>query len=308
MLSQSILASIVVGAAWAAPVKVAGVTASTTLPPAEGVTYDPKNLLDRKASTVWVEGDTAGSGLGGTIELDLGGEREVTELHLWNGNWYTWDFWTRHNRVKELEVIFSDGTEQTFTLTDEKKMEVVRLAAPKKTTSIKLRIRSIYRGSTFNDTVISEIIVVDSAPAEVSRPVSFSDSSHLPEDGDGDYVPSNALDQILDSMWCEGEKDGDGTGQWIEFGFGKPVALSNLWLVNGNAYDLGSWMKSNRSTELQLVFDGGRTETLAVKNSMTPQTLTFAPVTTSSVRVVFTAVARGKEYNDLCVSELAFGR
>ena len=147
--------------AQAGVVDVSSVTASRTLPDDEGVSYAEQNTQDHKQSTVWVEGDTSGSGLGDWIQFDFDGEVTLTSFRVWNGNFYSYDFWNRHNRIKELELEFSDGTKQVITLTDEMAPELVTLEKPVKTSSVKMKIKGIYRGSTFNDTVISEVIFFD---------------------------------------------------------------------------------------------------------------------------------------------------
>ncbi len=291
--------------AQAARLRVAGVTASSTYPPGEGVSYSENNVKDGKVSTVWVEGED-GSGLGSWIELDLGGTQTVTRLKLWNGNWYSWDFWNRHNRAKELELTFSDGSTQKFTLADEKVPEEISFPTPVSTSTIKIKIKGIYRGTTFNDTCISEVAVFDAAPEAFQLPASTSDSGHLPEDADGTYDVINTWDMLNDTMWCENQASGDGTGSWIEYRFGKSVRVSKLLLLNGNAYDPTFWSKSNRATQATLTFSDGSRETVAIKDFLMQQSITFPSRSTSSVRITFDAVKAGTEYNDLCMSEARF--
>ncbi len=293
------------GPARAAEVKIVEATASSTLPETGGVTYTPDHLHDRKQSSVWCEGDTHGSGLGTTIELALDGTHRIREIRIWNGNWYSWDFWNRHNRVKDLEVSIGDF-KQTFTLADEKKIETIRLPKPVEGDRIVLKIKGIHRGTTFNDTVISELAVFDDSPDPRVRVADAKASSVLPEDADGNYEPANMWDGVVDSMWCEGEKDGDGTGSWVELDFGRPVRIGAMELVNGNGYSLPYWMKSNRAAAIQLRYDDGSTVEIKPKASIRPVRIPLDPVTTRRVRVTFTQVTRGKEYNDLCISELVF--
>jgi hypothetical protein len=299
------------GVALAGTVDIATITSSSSLPTTEGVTYGPANLTDGKQSNVWCEGDTSGSGLGTTITVDLGGEQEVSGLQLWNGNWYSQDFWERHNRVNNLEVAFSDGSKQSFSLKDEKVPETIQFDGVKRTSSLRLRIRSVHQGTTFDDTVISELRVLNSDP-EPHAPVSeWSDSSHLPADSDGNYEAPNLWDGILDSMWCEGV-EGDGNGQWIEFDFGQARRLSKLRMVNGNAYSLMWWMKSNRVLSAQLEFSNGSTQEVPIKNSIREQVVEFEPVTASKVRFRITSVKQGNmaqkdpDYDCVCLSEATF--
>ncbi len=299
------LATLSLTSVLAAPVKPAMVSASSEYPTTEGVSYAARNATDGKVGSVWVEGDEGGSGLGHYLTIDLDGSTMVTSLKIWNGNWYSWDFWNRHNRIKELEVEFSDGTKESFTLADEKVAEIVTLAKPVSTDSLKLKVKSIYRGTTFNDTVISEVVVFDDATDSSHSVAAWRDSSHLPEDADGSYAPQNAGDLVADTMWCEGS-DGDGTGEWIEVDFGKSQAVDSLSMINGIGSGLSIWMKGNTATAATVSYSDGSSESLELKPTMLPKAYSIGPKTTSSVRLTFTGVKAGKEYNDLCVSELSF--
>lgn len=300
-----LLASTAALPAWAKVIDPAGVQASSSLADAEGVSYAVKNVTDQKQSTVWVEGED-GSGLGSWVQVDLQGEQTVTAIKIWNGNWYTWDFWQRHNRVKDLEVEFSDGSKQTVTLKDEMTPEVVRFDKPHKTTFVKLRIKGINRGSTFNDTCLSELQVMDDEPDDYVRIARYGASSVYPADGDGNYELVNLADFLADSMWCEGNKTGDGNGEWIDFDFGTARRVSKLRIRNGNAYSFSFNLKANRAKAAKLTFTDGSSETITLKPSMVEQVVEFPAHNTQSVRVTFTEVVKGTEYNDLCVSEAQF--
>ena len=299
------------GTAFAGTVTPSSVTASSSLPTTEGVSYAPANLTDGKQSNVWCEGDTNGSGLGTTITIELGSEQSVSGLKIWNGNWYSQDFWERHNRVNNLEVAFSDGTKQSFSLKDERLPETIEFDGSKRTSSLRLRVRSVHQGSTFDDTVISEIRVLNNEPDPHVRVASWEDSSHLPADGDGSYEPPNLWDGILDSMWCEGV-EGDGNGEWVEFDFGQARSISKMRLVNGNAYGLMWWMKSNRVLTAQLEFSNGSRQEVALKNSIREQVVEFDPVSASKVRFQITSVKQGNmaakdpAYDCVCLSEATF--
>jgi hypothetical protein len=299
--------TMLLGIADAGEVKISAVSSSTTLAGDGTVSYAETNIQDHKQSTVWVEGDEAGSGLGDWVEVQFEGEIQLTSFRIWNGNYYSYDFWNRHNRIKELEVLFSDGTSQKFTLADQMVPELVTLDKPVKTSSAQLRIKGIYGGTTFNDTVISEIVFFDARDDGRYPAKGYTTSSTYEADADGSYEPTNLHDGAVDSLWCEGVADGDGTGEWIEFDLGGAKPISKLHLVNGNAYNIMYFMKSNRATELKLDFSDGSSQTVTVKGSPSPQTIELSPVTASSVKVSFTAVQAGKEFNDLCMAEMVFG-
>ena len=103
MFASLFALGLVAQAVWAAPVPLSSssATSSSSLPPDEGGSYDAGNLVDGKQSTVWVEGDE-GSGLGAWVELTLPAPTKVTAIKIWNGNYYSYDFWQRHNRVDDL--------------------------------------------------------------------------------------------------------------------------------------------------------------------------------------------------------------
>jgi hypothetical protein len=305
LLSVALLLLMGPRAANAARVDPAGLTASSTYPPEEGFSYDPERATDEKLSTCWVEGDEGG-GLGSWLELDLGSEQTLHKLRIWGGMWYSHDYWLRANRPKEIEVLYSDGSKDNFTLADEMTAQDFALGSGKQTRTLRIRVKSIYNGNTWLDTAISEVQVFD-ASAEASAPVrSVLSSSTLPADADGSYVPTNIGDGLLDSMWCEGSKTGDGTGEWLEVQFAGTQSVSEMTLVNGIGSSLSYWMKANRAAAATLTFSDGSSQEVSLKNAMMPQTIAFAAKSTSSVRITFGGVVKGKEFNDLCISEAYF--
>ncbi len=297
--------------ALARPIKVSSdqISASSEYPETEGVSYEAKYAADNKLSNVWIEGG-AGSGLGEHVEFDLGGEKSIQGFRIWNGNWYSPDFWQRHNRIKEIEAIFSDGTKQSFTLKDEMAAETVMFGKSVTTSTLRLKIKSIYGGSTFPETAISEVQILDGQPDDFWRPVGATASTTYPADADGNYDASNIWDHMVDSMWCE-NVPGDGANEWVEVDLGSTRKVSKLTLHNGNAYSISTNMKSNQATQATLKFDDGSTEVLTLKTMPTPQIFTFASRNTQKVRITMNTVKRGvnpddPSLNDLCLSEARF--
>ena len=301
-------ALLIATAAQAETLKSTNPSASSAEPGKDGVDYEAKNVSDGKAGTAWCEG-VPGSGLGSWVQVDVdGGPKTISAIKIWNGYWYSGDFWARHNRAKEIELEFSDGSVQKFTLKDEKAPEIVRFTKPVSTSFVKLKVRSVYNGNTFNDTVISEIQLLDDTPAARLAVSAYKASSTYPADDDGNYEPINLEDGILDTMWCEGNKTGDGTGDWIELTFGATKPISSMKVRNGNAYSAGLNMKSNRAKTATLTFGDGGKETVTLKPIASEQVITFPAHTAGKVKITFDAVQRGSDpnLNDLCVSELNF--
>jgi len=292
-------------AAEAARIAPAGASASSTYPDEEGISYDASKATDGKLSTSWVEGDQ-GAGLGAYLDIDLGGAHHVKSVKVWGGMQYSNDYWKRGNRPKELEIDFSDGSKQSFTMTDDMKGQEIVLPAAKDTSSIRVKLKSVYDGTTWLDTGISEVQVFDDGAPDRVPIVKATASTTLPADADGSYDPMNVSDGLSDSMWCEGNKTGDGTGEWLQVNFAGPTAVSSMTLINGIGTSLPFWMKANRAGAATLTFSDGSTADVTLKNAMLPQTVTFPAKTTSSVKISFSAITRGKEFNDLCISEAYF--
>lgn len=284
-------------------IQPAGVTASSTYTETTGYTAD--KVMDGKAGSSWVEGDK-GSGLGASLDFDLGGEKKILGFKVWAGDWYDHASWSAANRPKELEFKFGDGSVETMKLTDEMVAQEFRLPAGKTSDKVRVRIKSVHNGSTWFDTPISEVQIFAEGDALGLAVKQATSSSNLEPDGDGNYEPANLSDRLLDSMWCEGNKEGDGVGEWVELTFKAKKSVSSVTLVNGIGSALGVWMKGNRATGAKLGFSDGTSHPIEIKGTMRPQTIEFPSKDTSSVRITFTGVTKGREYNDLCISEAYF--
>ena len=304
-LLAAVAALLVASAASASRVNPVSVEASSYYPPEDGFQYTAKQASDGKLATAWVEGDE-GSGLGSWIKVHLDAPRMITGVKIWGGLWYSYDFWTRANRPKTLEVKFSDGSIETIELQDKMEAQTLTFQKPHQTRDVRIRIKAIYTGNPWFDTAISEIQLLDTEGDAHVQPAGFTFSSKLPDDGDGNYNPDNMLDGVADSMWCEGNAEGDGAGEWVEVNFGTSKQVSQVSLINGVGGNLGAWMKSNRATKATLTFSDGSSEQVSLKNSFAMQTVNFSSRQTSKVRVTVDEIYKGKEYNDLCISELYF--
>jgi hypothetical protein len=286
--------------AWAGTVPVKAVKASSHY--TESGNYEPGRLADGKAGTSWVEGDS-GSGLGAWAELDLGGEHAVAGIKIWAGDWYSYDSWTQASRPKEIELKFSDGTTELMQLEDKKEAQMLTFKE-RKTSTIRIRFKQVYTGSTWSDTGISEVQVL----AAGSTPSKATASTEAKEDGDGSYTASNAVDGLADTMWCEGNADGDGTGEYLSINLGSSQEISKMEVINGMGGSLMLWLNGNRATTATLTFSDGKTAEVEFTNTMKPQEITFPTAKTSSVKVTFTGIAKGKKFNDLCISEVRFSK
>lgn len=289
----------------AAPIPVASVSASSEYPADDSGSYDAKRVADGKISTAWVEGES-GNGLGASVTLDLGGKKDVAKVRIWGGMWYSVEYWERSSRPTELEIAFSDGSKELVKVPDAMKMFEHTFSSPKSTTNLKFTLKNVKSGSTWSDTGISEIQVFDATPGTLAPVRAVTASSTAPRDADGDYDPMNLVDGVSDSMWCEGA--GDGTNEWVELQLGSKQTISKLHLNNGIGTSLKFFMKANRAGKVTLTFGDGSTQTVAVKNTMLPQEVAFTPVSTDKVKLTVSEVVKGKEIDDLCLSEVGFSQ
>ena len=65
-------------------------------------------------------------------------------VSLAQGDVHSFDFWTRSNRLKEIEIELSDGSKHSFTLADAMKAETIKLPAGTKTSSVKIKIKTMW--------------------------------------------------------------------------------------------------------------------------------------------------------------------
>ena len=297
---------VALGAAAPAPaqaktLKVTSVEASSVYPETNGVTYDAKNIADGKSTTAWFEGK-GGSGLGEHVTLTLDGEQSVDGMRVWAGWWADGEQWKANNRPKEVELTFSDGSTKTVTIGDGMQMQEIRFDAPVTTSSVRVKLNAVHSGSAFNDTGISEIQLFNGEDDGLIRASGFKASSTY-----SDYYAAPLMqDGVVDTMWCEGNEAGDGSGEWVEFTLSGSARVSALVVRNGNAAGLRENMKANRARSATLTFSDGSTEQITLKPSPLEQTVTFSPRSTTTVRMTFNEIVKGTEFNDMCISEAYF--
>lgn len=135
------------------------VTASSTLPPSQKYSYNAYNVLDGSGSTAWVEGG-AGNGIGEWIMLATatGEPALLTELTILNGYQRTETTYSTNARLKDITVVFSDGSTISHTLADTKQWQSISLPANLMTSSVRIIIESVYPGTAYEDACLGGII------------------------------------------------------------------------------------------------------------------------------------------------------
>jgi hypothetical protein len=132
--------------------------ASSVLSPQGKNSYRTINLRDGRASTAWVEG-RPGQGEGEWILIGFNRERSINGLELRNGYAKNRDIFVKNSRVRELEILLSTGKTLRRTLQDTDQPQIVSLNGAGPARWLQLRIVSVYPGSKYSDTAISELRV-----------------------------------------------------------------------------------------------------------------------------------------------------
>ena len=141
----------------ASPPEFQNIYASSTLESQYGNDYEPLNVVDDDVATAWVEG-AAGSGEGQWIEFDALEQQNISGMRIVNGYCKDKDTYVKNSRVKELKVIFGDGSVENIVLDDEYGLyQDFEFGRTVKTASVELRIVSVYNGTEYDDTCISEV-------------------------------------------------------------------------------------------------------------------------------------------------------
>lgn len=135
---------------------VRDVTATSELPPNDGFYYNPKLAVDGKQETAWVEGKD-GQGEGESITLLFDDAYVVSGIYINSGYQKSNDLFLKNSRPEKIKMEFSDGTNQSFRLDDAQGQQTLTFTTPVTTTFVTIRVESVYPGSVYKDTSISEI-------------------------------------------------------------------------------------------------------------------------------------------------------
>ena len=137
--------------------KVRYVSASSILKPdAAGYTYVPENIMDNDLSTGWVEG-VSGQGEGELIHFAFDDVYKVSGFMIYAGYHKNEDKYYKNSRPRSITLEFSDGSSQDFSLEDIMKAQDISLDPAVETEYVDIIINSVYPGTKWEDTVISEV-------------------------------------------------------------------------------------------------------------------------------------------------------
>lgn len=131
---------------------------SSMLEPQFGFNYRPKNLVDSDLKTAWVEGKS-GQGEGESLVVDLNGLRTVTAIQVMNGYHKNERLFLANSRVHIAELQFSNGEARQVSLADAPGLQTIEVGQ-QNATWVRFTMRSVYPGTKYKDTAVTEFRVV----------------------------------------------------------------------------------------------------------------------------------------------------
>lgn len=129
--------------------------ASSVIKQQEGVSNLPEYLFDGDIQTNWQEG-TAGNGIGEYVSYEFKEVFTVNAMSFQLGNWKTKEYYYGNNRPKTLTIAMGEQS-WTVTFPDEWVEFGLKFSSPVRTDNLKMTIDDVYKGSKWNDTVITDI-------------------------------------------------------------------------------------------------------------------------------------------------------
>ncbi|MDO4815879.1 MAG: protein kinase [Bacillota bacterium] len=136
---------------------IAGVSASSYLVESEYNFYHlPENLIDGSLEKAWVEA-ADGVGIGETITIHLNSTCKVSGFIINAGYQKNESIYAKNSRPASLKVTFSDGKSQIVKLDDVLGPQTITFDTAVETSSLSFTIESVFAGTEYMDTAISEI-------------------------------------------------------------------------------------------------------------------------------------------------------
>jgi hypothetical protein len=269
----------------------------------KGIIYEAAHMLTDKVGEYWNEAE-GNAGLGKYFEVVFNDKVEVAKVRIWPGVFLDEEFWGRHNRIKMLEFKYPDFTSEKFELEDKMEPQWLTLAEPKTLDKVKVYLRGVYDGSTWNATTVTKIQFFDKGgPDDQPVEVKATSGSSVYDD-DKDYGADKAFDGWLDTWWVEGGDTGD--GEWVQAAFDAPKTLRRFSISAGFDQTESFFAGSNRAGKVTLTFSDGSSKDFTLADKAGPQEFELGGVTTSSVRATFGKIIKGKTANDLYIGDIRF--
>lgn len=138
-------------------IPVNSVGASSYLKPVNSRRYNPDNAIDELLETWWSPETDSKNGC--WLRVNFNGIYKVSSIEIIPGSHTTnhpnyGNLWTKNNRITQIELGFSDGTNQAINLSDQDGVQAIQLQ-PVNSSYIILKPTNWITGSEWNDICIS---------------------------------------------------------------------------------------------------------------------------------------------------------
>lgn len=319
--------AMIAGVAGAKPIPVTAVTASSSAE-REGYTFEAESMADDRLYTFWVAGGQGG-GLNENLKFTFDGSHTINGMEIWNGCQVNQESFDANGRVTKMNLKIGFEEDQVITVADQFGKQVIRFDKPIAGNNVRLFLKGLADGKSWNAIAITEIRFIDDDHEEYLTGLSASASSEL--EG-GDYMPANVIDSFIDSCWCEGQKgddedseerkkagqaeqtsmgasksfsqDGAGVGEWVKVDLGGKRSVSKIGIVIGDAYDSSSFRGASRPSRLGVNFSDGSSKTWNLDDSPEWQFLDVGGKSISWAKFTIEEATLGKRYNDTSIGEI----
>lgn len=120
--------------------------------------FGPRKAIDNDWTTCWAEGKD-GFGIGEWIKLFWLTKEIPAYIALVPGWAKTRARWENNPRVREVEIVLSNGYRKSGRFDDLMRLQFVKLDCDRPAEWVQIFIRAVYEGKKFQDTSVSEIKV-----------------------------------------------------------------------------------------------------------------------------------------------------
>ena len=120
--------------------------------------YPPEQIIDGSLELAWQEGKE-GDGEDEYVIIAFDKELTLKGITINAGYQKSEKLYKENGRPKDISITYSDGTIKKYTLNDTFGEQTIVFDDPIKTSSLKITILSVYKGSKYDDTSISEIVL-----------------------------------------------------------------------------------------------------------------------------------------------------
>lgn len=134
---------------------IKSVSATSVLSEITNVHY-AERVFDNDVSTAWVEG-VQGNGIGESLTINFDNNYVIDRIEINAGYQRSDEHYTMNSRPNRIKFSFSDGTSEYYNLADVNDVQYIQLNNPVVTDRVVLTLDSVYPGTYYEDTAISEI-------------------------------------------------------------------------------------------------------------------------------------------------------